>query len=66
VAAEYGLDKHKLKLIATGPPAASEQAIASKKVDVIFTNTIKASEATGFINGHPNFDLNSIVNNDER
>ncbi|HEX5404584.1 MAG TPA: ABC transporter substrate-binding protein [Pseudonocardiaceae bacterium] len=31
-----------------------------------FTNTIKASEATGFIEGHPNFDLRSIVNNDER
>jgi NitT/TauT family transport system substrate-binding protein len=31
-----------------------------------FTNTIKASESTGFIEGNPKFDLNSIVNNDER
>jgi ABC-type nitrate/sulfonate/bicarbonate transport system substrate-binding protein len=31
-----------------------------------FTNTIKASEASGFIEGHPNFDLSTIVNNDER
>jgi NitT/TauT family transport system substrate-binding protein len=31
-----------------------------------FTNTIKASEATGFIEGKPNFDLKQIVNNSER
>lgn len=31
-----------------------------------FTNTIKASEATGFIQGHPDFDLKAIVNNEER
>lgn len=31
-----------------------------------FTNTIKASEATGFIEGHPKFDLGAIVNNDAR
>ena len=31
-----------------------------------FANTIKASDATGFIAGHPNFDLDTSVNNSHR